>query len=225
MPASPKSRLRRSSDSGTGDMQVPEITVRYSDATYKTMPVQPDQSILEAAEEHGIAIVNECQSGICGTCVATCASGDYEMGRSEGLSEVERDARKVLTCQTFAKSDCVINLQYPADDNAARLVTGTGVVTAVEHVSPTTALLRVDVSGLDPLVYLPGQFAQLQVPGSGVWRNYSYAHPADGRAEVEFIVRLLPQGVMSDYLRNEAKPGDRISMRCSKGGFYLRAPA
>ena len=104
-------------------MQVPEITVRYSDGTQKSMPVQPDQSILEAAEEHGIAIVNECQSGICGTCVATCASGDYEMGRTEGLSEVERDARKVLTCQTFAKSDCVISLQYPAADNAARLVT------------------------------------------------------------------------------------------------------
>ncbi|MCV7214930.1 2Fe-2S iron-sulfur cluster binding domain-containing protein [Mycobacterium crocinum] len=204
-------------------MQVPEITVRYSDGTCKTMPVQPDQSILEAAEEHGIAIVNECQSGICGTCVATCASGDYEMGRTEGLSEVERDARKVLTCQTFAKSDCVISLQYPADDNAARLVTGTGVVTAVEHVSPSTALLRVDVSGLDPLVYLPGQFAQLQVPGTTVWRNYSYAHPADGRSEVEFIVRLLPRGVMSDYLRGTAKPGDRIAMRCSKGGFYLRS--
>lgn len=206
-------------------MQMPEITVRYSDGTCKTMTVQQDQSILEAAEEHGIAIVNECQSGICGTCVATCVAGDYEMGRTEGLSEVERDARKVLTCQTFAKSDCLISVQYPADDNAARLVTGTGVVTAVEHVSPTTALLRVDVSGLGPLVYLPGQFAQLQVPGSSAWRNYSYAHPADGRAEVEFIVRLLPQGVMSDYLRDKAKPGDRIAMRCSKGGFYLRPTA
>ncbi|WP_431234717.1 FAD-binding oxidoreductase [Mycolicibacterium psychrotolerans] len=206
-------------------MQMPEITVRYSDGTCKTMAVQQDQSILEAAEEHGIAIVNECQSGICGTCVATCVAGDYEMGRTEGLSEVERDARKVLTCQTFAKSDCVISVQYPADDNAARLVSGTGVVTAVEHVSPTTALLRVDVSGLGPLVYLPGQFAQLQVPGSTVWRNYSYAHPADGRTEVEFIVRLLPQGVMSDYLRDKAKPGDRIAMRCSKGGFYLRPTA
>ena len=205
-------------------MQVPEITVRYSDGTSKTMPVQSDQSILEAAEEHGIAIVSECQSGICGTCVATCSSGDYEMGRTEGLSEVERDARKVLTCQTFATSDCVIDLQYPADDNAAKLVTGHGVVTAVEQVSPTTALLRVDVSAMGPVVYLPGQFAQLQVPGTTGWRNYSYAHPGDGRTELEFIVRLLPRGVMSDYLRETAKPGDRIAMRCSKGGFFLRPP-
>ena len=88
-------------------MEARQVTVRYSDGTHKKMPVGPDQSILEAAEEHGIAIVNECQSGICGTCVATCAVGDYEMGRTEGLSDVERDARKILTCQTFPTSDCL----------------------------------------------------------------------------------------------------------------------
>jgi NAD(P)H-flavin reductase/ferredoxin/2-polyprenyl-6-methoxyphenol hydroxylase-like FAD-dependent oxidoreductase len=200
-----------------------QITVRYSDGTAKTMPGRPDQSILDVAEEHGVSIVNECQSGICGTCVATCASGDYQMGRTEGLSDVERTARKILTCQTFVDSDCVIDLQYPADDNAARLVTGHGVVTSVEQLSSTTAILRVDVSGIDDAItFKAGQFAQLQVPGTEAWRNYSFAHPDDGRAELEFIVRLLPVGVMSDYLRDRARPGDRIALRCSKGGFYLR---
>nr|WP_006241224.1 FAD-binding oxidoreductase [Mycolicibacterium tusciae] len=204
-------------------MEAHQITVRYSDGTQMTMPERGDQSILDAAEEHGVSIVNECQSGICGTCVATCASGDYQMGRTEGLSDVERTARKVLTCQTFADSDCVIDLQYPADDNAARLVTGHSVVTSVEQLSSTTAILRVDVSDMvDSITFKPGQFAQLQVPGTDVWRNYSFAHPNDGRTELEFIVRLLPDGVMSDYLRDRAKPGDRIALRCSKGGFYLR---
>lgn len=204
-------------------MVVHQVTVRYSDGTHRQMPVTSDQTILEAAEEHGVAIVNECQSGICGTCVATCALGDYEMGRTEGLSDVERDERKVLTCQTFTESDCLIELQYPADDNAARLVTGTGVVASVEHVSASTVLLRVDVSSMaDALVYQAGQFAQLKVPDTTSWRNYSYAHPADGRSEVEFIVRLLPEGVMSDYLRDRAKPGDRIAVRGSKGSFHLR---
>ena len=49
------------------DMQARQITVRYSDGTHKTMPARPDQTVLDAAEEHGVAIVNECQSGICGT--------------------------------------------------------------------------------------------------------------------------------------------------------------
>lgn len=204
-------------------MAVRQVTVGYSDGTHKTMPVRPDQSILEAAEEHGVAIVNECQSGICGTCVATCTAGRYEMGRTEGLSDVERAARKILTCQTFAESDCRIELEYPVDDNAALLITGDGVVTSVDLVSPTTAILRVDVSSMaGALNYRAGQFAQLRVPGTDVWRNYSFAHPADGRAELEFIIRLLPDGVMTNYLRDHAKPGDHIALRCSKGSFYLR---
>jgi NAD(P)H-flavin reductase/ferredoxin/2-polyprenyl-6-methoxyphenol hydroxylase-like FAD-dependent oxidoreductase len=200
-----------------------QVMVGYSDGTQRTMPVRPDQSMLEAAEEHGVAIVNECQSGICGTCVATCTVGRYEMGRTEGLSDVERSARKILTCQTFAESDCRIELQYPVDDNAALLITGDGVVTGVDLVSRTTAVLRVDVSAIaGSLQYKAGQFAQLQVPGTNAWRNYSYAHPADGHGELEFIIRLLPDGVMSDYLRDRAKPGDHIAVRCSKGNFYLR---
>ncbi len=203
-------------------MSVRQVTVGYSDGTTKTMPVRQDQSMLDAAEEHGVAIVNECQSGICGTCVATCSSGRYEMGRTEGLSDVERAARKILTCQTFPESDCRIELQYTADDNAALLATGEGVVSGVDLLSPSTALLRVDVSAMAPLKYQAGQFAQLKVPGTETWRNYSYAHPADGRDELEFIIRLLPDGVMSNYLRDRAKPGDRIALRCSKGSFYLR---
>lgn len=203
-------------------MSIRQVTVGYSDGTTKTMPVRQDQSMLDAAEEHGVAIVNECQSGICGTCVATCSSGRYEMGRTEGLSDVERAARKILTCQTFPESDCRVELQYTADDNAALLVSGEGVVSGVDLLSPSTALLRVDVSAMAPLKYQAGQFAQLQVPGTETWRNYSYAHPADGRDELEFIIRLLPDGVMSNYLRGRAKPGDRIALRCSKGSFYLR---
>jgi NAD(P)H-flavin reductase/ferredoxin/flavin-dependent dehydrogenase len=204
-----------------------EVTVDYSDGTHKAMPVRPDQTVLDAAEEHGVAIVNECQSGICGTCVATCTAGQYEMGRTEGLSDVERAARKVLTCQTFPTSDCRIELQYPADDNAALLVSCDGVVTGIDVVSPSTAVLRVDVSThfssqAATLNYKAGQFAQLQVPGTTTWRNYSYAHPSDGSGELEFIIRLLPDGVMSNYLRDRAKPGDHIALRCSKGSFYLR---
>ena len=96
-------------------------------------------------------------------------------------------------------------------------------MTSVEQLSSTTAILRVDVSGMvDSITFKAGQFAQLQVPGTDAWRNYSFAHPDDGRTELEFIVRLLPDGVMSNYLRDRAKPGDRIALRCSKGGFYLR---
>ena len=200
-----------------------EVTVHYLGGAERRMRVADGQTILEAAEASGVPIVSECQSGVCGTCIGACTSGRYEIGRCEGLSDVEREAGKLLTCQTTVSSDCVLELQYPVGDNAARLLSGEGRVTAVERVSPTTALLRIDASGLGVAIdYKAGQYAQLQVPGSTEWRSYSYAHPAAARGELEFIVRLLPSGVMSDYLRARAKPGDAIGLRCSKGGFYLR---
>lgn len=200
-----------------------KITVRYSDGTEKRLSVSEDQTILEAAEASGVPIVNECQSGICGTCVGNCTSGSYELGRTEGLSEQERSTRKLLACQARVRSDCVIELAYPANANAARLVAGEAMLESVELVSNSTAILRIDASNLgEKLSYQPGQFAQLMVPGTGLWRSYSYAHVANDENRLEFIIRLLPQGVMSDYLRLRARAGDRIQLRGSKGRFYLR---
>jgi NAD(P)H-flavin reductase/2-polyprenyl-6-methoxyphenol hydroxylase-like FAD-dependent oxidoreductase len=200
-----------------------KVTVRYSDGAEKWLNVSEDQTILDAAEASGVPIVNECQSGLCGTCVANCVSGRYELGRTEGLSEQERADRKLLACQARVRTDCVIQLEYSAKDNAARLVAGEAIVESVQIVSDTTAILRVDASGLgEKLIYSPGQFAQLMVPGTKLWRSYSYAHVANDANQLEFIIRLLPQGAMSDYLRAQAKPGDRIQLRGSKGRFYLR---
>ncbi|TJY59540.1 2Fe-2S iron-sulfur cluster binding domain-containing protein [Sinimarinibacterium sp. CAU 1509] len=199
------------------------VTVRYSDGTEKLLNMSEEQTILDAAEASGVPIVNECQSGLCGTCVGNCTSGSYELGRTEGLSEQERDARKILTCQARVRSDCVVELEYPANANAARLVAGEAIVQSVEIVSDSTAILRIDASSLgEKLNYHPGQFAQLMVPGTSLWRSYSYAHVANDENSLEFIVRLLPEGAMSDYLRTRARAGDRIQLRGSKGRFYLR---
>ena len=198
------------------------VTVRYSDGATRTMPVEAGQTLLDAAEANGIPIVSECESGVCGTCVGRCTKGFYELGPSIGLNQSEKAQRRILSCQTRVKSDCVVELEYPLANNAARIVAGDATVTQIEQLSPSAALLTLDVSQLpDTLTFKPGQFAQLRIPGSDVWRSYSYAHAASG-AEVSFLIRLLPAGVMSDYLRGPAKIGDRIEIRGSKGGFYLR---
>src|SRR5262245_28533607 len=134
-----------------------EVTVRYLGGVERRMRVAPGQTILEAAEAAGVPIVSECESGICGTCVGARTSGRVRMGRVEGLSDVERDSGKVLTCQTLVESDCTLELQYPVGDNSARIQSGTGRVVAIERISPNTALLRVDLSGFgESVTWIPG---------------------------------------------------------------------
>lgn len=200
-----------------------QVTLRYSDGAERTMPVVEGQTVLEAAEANGVPIVSECEAGVCGTCVGRCTQGAYDLAKSIGLSQPEKEQGRILSCQTRVKSDCVFEMDYPLGGNAARIVVGEGVVSRVERLSPDTALLAIDVRELpEELVYKPGQFAQIKIPGTKDWRSYSFAHAPRDTGEIEFLVRLLPRGAMTEYLRDRARPGDRIEIRASKGGFHLR---
>jgi benzoate/toluate 1,2-dioxygenase reductase subunit len=61
----------------------------------------------------------------------------------------------------------------------------------------------------------------IAVPGTGVTRSYSFSTgPAVDK--VSFLVRVLDEGVMSDYLRNHAQVGDRVQFTGPMGSFFLR---
>ena len=75
--------------------------------------------------------------------------------------------------------------------------------------------------GIDKLAFLPGQYANLEVPGTTQTRAYSFSSlPAEGK--VSFLIRNVPQGLMSGYLTERAKPGDTIKLAGPIGSFYLR---
>ena len=211
-----------------------DVTVRYADGVEKRFPARADETLLEAAEAHGVPIVSACQSGVCGTCVARCSAGSVTLGHALGLSPQEKEDGRILSCQGRAQSACTIEVDYPYAANAASLVVGEVVVRAVEQLSPGACLLSLDLSALPaPVRYRGGQFAELCVPSGGspatdamadasAWRSYSFAHAARDGDTCEFLVRLLPSGVMSDYLRHRAQPGDRLGFRGAKGGFHVR---
>jgi NAD(P)H-flavin reductase/ferredoxin/2-polyprenyl-6-methoxyphenol hydroxylase-like FAD-dependent oxidoreductase len=199
------------------------LTLHYADGAERVVSVEDGQTVLEAAEASGVPIVSACQAGVCGTCVALCTAGTYALGTSIGLSEAEKSGGRILTCQTRISSDCTVELDYPLGRNAASMVSGEATVRTVTLLSPTSALLTLDTSGLPtPLHFRPGQFAQIKVPGTDLWRSYSFAHAPREEPTVEFLIRLLPHGVMSAYLRERCRAGDRIAIRGSKGDFYLR---
>ncbi|MEP7245806.1 MAG: FAD-binding oxidoreductase [Gammaproteobacteria bacterium] len=200
-----------------------EVTVRYADGAERRMTVESDQTVLQAADTCGVPIVSECQNGVCGTCVGRCTSGEYLLGNVVGLSQQEKEQRRVLTCQMRVQSNCVIEFDYPFGGNAAHLVVGDAKLARVERLSPETVLMVLDVSTLQGVLdFKPGQFAQLRVPGTNLWRSYSFAHAPHAGFEVEFLVRLLPNGAMSDYVRNTARPGDLLGFRGARGRFHLR---
>jgi ferredoxin-NADP reductase len=60
--------------------------------------VRGGQTLLEAAEEHGIAIPSSCRQGQCGTCKTKLLEGDVRMDAEAGLDPDSRAQGFVLTC-------------------------------------------------------------------------------------------------------------------------------
>jgi ferredoxin-NADP reductase/mono/diheme cytochrome c family protein len=64
----------------------------------KTCRLRGGQTLLEAAEEHGIGIPSSCRQGQCGTCKTKLLAGNVRMDTDQGLDPYWRAQGFVLTC-------------------------------------------------------------------------------------------------------------------------------
>jgi len=64
----------------------------------KTCTARSGQTLLEAAEEHGVGIPSSCRQGQCGTCKTKLLTGNVRMDTEEGLDAYWKTQGFVLTC-------------------------------------------------------------------------------------------------------------------------------
>lgn len=199
------------------------IALNFEDGVTRFIEARADELVADAAYRLGLNIPMDCRDGACGTCKCQCESGQYTLGSYIEDAMTEDEAREgfVLTCQMKAKSDCVIRI--PAASTVCKVKPGAmaAEMVAVRPLSPSSIGFSVRVKDKEQLSYLPGQYVNVSVPGKGQTRSYSFSSmPRDGI--VEFLVRNIPNGVMSSYLAGAAKPGDALTLTGPIGSFYLR---
>lgn len=198
-------------------------TILLPEGEEHIIDVQPGETLLAAATRHGIPIASDCREGVCGVCRGQCTEGNYRIDYyDEDLftpDDLERGT--VLACQMQLLSDCSIHFGFIADDRHAKHVTGK-VLSCMPAGSGAVRLSIAIVEPYPPLAFRPGDYARLRVPGTKDWRSYSFLGQPDAGRMVEFLVRLLPRGVMSDYLRERCRPGDNIEIEGPRGEFFFR---
>ena len=199
-----------------------QVALQFEDGVSRLVPCEPGELVADAAYRAKINIPLDCRDGACGTCKCRCESGAYELGDyiEDALSEDEAAQGYVLTCQMRPSSDCVVRV--PASSAAckgAEAGAQAAVLARVDRGSPTTVsfTLRAD----KPVAFLPGQYVNLAVPGSTQARAYSFSSPPNG-TELSFLIRDVPGGLMSGYMRAQAQPGDALRFTGPYGSFYLR---
>lgn len=201
-----------------------KAALSFADGKTLFCAVQNNELLLDAALRSGITLPLDCREGVCATCQGRCDAGQYTQDYvdEEALSANDLAQRKVLTCQTRLRSDAAFYFDYDSTlCSKAGTSTHQARVSHIERPSDSTAILHLKREGEGALEYLPGQYARLQVPGTDQRRSYSFAN-APGSDTLQFLVRLLPQGVMTDYVRERAQVGDVLDFEAPLGTFYLR---
>lgn len=199
------------------------IALQFEDGVTRFIDAAPTETVADAAYRQGVNIPLDCRDGACGTCKCFAESGQFTLGDyiDDALSEDEASQGFVLTCQMRAKSDCVIRVPTSSSVCRTQQASYEAAIDEVRQLSPSTIALSIQSDALNKLAFLPGQYVNLQVPGSTETRAYSFSSLIrDGK--VSFLIRNVPGGLMSSYLTGLAKPGERMTLTGPLGSFYLR---
>ncbi len=76
----------------------------------KTIEVEADESILQAAFRAELDPPFSCQVGVCGSCMAMLETGNVLMDERDALTDDEIEKGYILTCQSHPiTDDCYVN--------------------------------------------------------------------------------------------------------------------
>ena len=200
------------------------VTLRFEDGVEKQISVAPGQFVLDAALRQGVPLVHQCRSGSCSTCVAQVVAGEIGMARdrSTSLLALEAAEGKRLLCSAYALVDSVARLHYPASliyERESQLLGAT--VSAISWPASSVARLTLELDETANFDFHPGQYVRIKVPGTTEWRSYSMATVSRELPQMDFLVRILAGGLMSEYLSTRCRPGDRLEVEGPMGAFIL----
>ena len=188
-----------------------------------------EQNVLRAAAEQGIMLMHGCKEGQCSACKSFLLDGDdVELDKYStfALPDYERDEGFTLLCRAHVYEDVVIELLnydeemirsgLPIQDAVAEVVANHRVTHDMRHL----VLRLVDSSEFK---FFPGQYVDITVPGTDEVRSFSMANTsARESGQLEFIIKVYPDGLFSHFLDTKLRPGDRLDLTGPFGVFTLR---
>jgi benzoate/toluate 1,2-dioxygenase reductase subunit len=198
------------------------IALNFEDGVTRFVECHPGETVADASYRVGINIPLDCRDGACGTCKCHAESGEYDGGDyiEDALTDEEAARGFALACQMRPKTDLVIKIAASSEVCKTKGQNFTAHLNAVERLSPTTITFSLSLKG-DGLGFLAGQYVNVLVPGTDQRRSYSFSSAPDSM-ELSFLVRDIPRGVMSSFLRENATPGTPMEFVGPAGSFYLR---
>ena len=203
------------------------ITLMFQDGETTRIGCRSFETVVQSAARQGVRLLTDCREGGCGTCKAVIHSGQYSLDdySQDALPDAELQEGRILTCRLRPESPCVLEFDYPmsAIRRGAAPAARPAAIIDITRQAADVMELTLESQDSKPFNFLPGQYANLQIPDTHIVRSYSFVNePGSNRAT--FLIRLLRDGALSNWLQGPPPAGTQMLTTGPFGRFFMRDP-
>ena len=192
----------------------------------KELNVKGGGNLLVTLAEQGIFVPSACGGrGSCGECKVKVTSdiGPHMPTELPYLSQEQIDDNVHVSCQVKVKED----LEIEIPEYLFNIQEMEGHVSELKDVTHDIKEVHIDLADDYEVSYVSGQYGQIQVPPYGkvkepTARAYSMASNPSDKKHLEFLVRLVPGGIVTSYVHENMQEGEKIKIIGPFGDFYVR---
>ncbi len=168
-------------------------------------------SVLDCLTAQGVPVPSSCRSGICQTCLMRTVNGEVPEKAKAGLKPTLAMQNYFLACSCFPESDIEVALPEAGVNRLS------AEVVSVERLKPD--ILGIKLSPSKIFEYRAGQFLNLYKDKTTA-RSYSLASVPRLDESLAIHVRKVPNGLVSGWLFENLKAGDRIEISEAAGDCF-----
>ena len=197
-----------------------KVTIKNSGHTFD---VRPSQTVLQAAIDAGINLPYGCRNGACGSCKAKLVSGkvfhnDYQ---GSAMSDAELAAGNTLLCCAMALEDLEIECREVGGLAGIKPRILPARVAKKEQLSHDVIALHLQLPASERLQFLAGQYVEF-ILKDGKRRAFSIANAPHDNDFLQLHIRVIPNGLFSEYVANELQEKAILRLEAPFGNFFLR---
>ena len=192
----------------------------------KEMTVQGGANLLVTLAGSGIFVPSACGGrGSCGECKVKVNSDISPHLPTEVpyLSKEEISENVRLSCQVKVKT----GLEIEIPESLFNIRQYEGVVESIRDLTYDIKEVSIALSGDQEISFTAGQYGQIEVPPYGkvkepTQRAYSMSSKPSEKKRLEYLIRLVPGGIVTTYVHEHLSEGDKLKVIGPFGEFYVR---
>lgn len=192
----------------------------------KSVTVKGGAPLLISLSEQGIFVPSACGGrGSCGACKVKVDSdiGPHLPTETPYLTKQELADNVHLSCQVKLKT----NIDIDIPESLFNVRQYDGVIEKIADVTHDIKEVLVRLPEGSEVSFTSGQYGQIEVPPyekikESTQRAYSMSSAPARKGYLEFLVRLVPGGIVTSYVHQYLKEGQKMKVIAPFGEFMVR---